>query len=81
MSRYWQPVRYVQVLSMHFFSFCFRRLQQSRGLRRVVSSQSRLDAFGDLPFPHRAPSSISDRLTVVDVLGLGPRQRVSIVLL
>ena len=47
----------------------------------MVSSQSRLDAFGDLPFPHRAPSSISDRLTVVDVLGLGPRQRVSVALL
>ena len=47
----------------------------------MVSSYSRLDTFGDLPFTHRAPSSTSDRLTVVDVLGLGPRQRVSVVLL
>ncbi|CAL8292264.1 unnamed protein product [Arctogadus glacialis] len=45
----------------------------------MVSSQSRLDASGDLPFPRRAPSSTTDRLTVVDVLGLGPRQRVGVI--
>ncbi|KAK0151769.1 hypothetical protein N1851_006870 [Merluccius polli] len=44
----------------------------------LVSSHSRLDVAGDLSFPRRVPRD-TDRMTIAEVLALGPRQRVGVI--
>ncbi|CAL8363066.1 unnamed protein product [Arctogadus glacialis] len=50
------------------------------GFDVLLSSRSRLDVSGDLTFLRRVPRN-TDKLTVAEVLTLGPRQRVGVALL
>ncbi|XP_059903409.1 uncharacterized protein LOC132454206 [Gadus macrocephalus] len=65
----------ITFISSHFV---FTGYSNPGGFDVLVSSRSRLDVSGDLAFPRRVPRN-TDKLTIAQVLNLGPRQRVGVI--
>ena len=72
-------MRHGQVLRYISCDFVFAGFSNPGGFDVVVSSWNTLDVAGELSFPYRRPDRT--QLTVQQVLALGPKQNVSIVLL